>query len=422
MIAAVVAALALASGLLQADWPQYRGPNHDGVSAEKILKKWPASGLRQAWKVPLNTGFSSFAIAHGMAYTLVRREIDGLEQEVCLALDAKSGKEIWASPIGRAKYDGGGDTGAKDNRGGDGPRSTPTIDGDSLYTLSAYLVLSCFDAKSGKTLWSKDLTKDLPGKVITWQNAASPLIDGDLIFVNVNAPGQCLAALHKQDGRVVWKGQNDKMTHATPIAATILGQRQIIFFTQSGLVAVDPKDGTVLWRYKFPYSTSTAASPVVSGDIVYCSAGYGVGAGAVRIAKSGSQFAATEIWRTPNKLPSHWSTPIVHNGHLYGLFSFKEFGTGPLKCVELATGKEVWSQSGFGPGGVLLADGHILVLSDTGELILVEATPAAYKEVARFDALDGKCWNAPALSGGRIYARSTTEGACLEIAPGDDSR
>ncbi|HRZ94552.1 MAG TPA: PQQ-binding-like beta-propeller repeat protein, partial [Candidatus Paceibacterota bacterium] len=366
-----------------------------------------------------NTGFSSFAIAHGMAYTLVRREIDGLDQEVCLALDASSGKEAWASPIGRAKYDGGGDTGARDNRGGDGPRSTPTVDGDRVYTLSAYLVLSCFDAKSGKTLWSKDLTKDLSGKVITWQNAASPLIDGDLIFVNANAPGHCLAALHKQDGRVVWSGQNDKMTHATPIAATILGQRQIIFFTQSGLVAVDPKNGAVLWRYKFPYSTSTAASPVVSGDIVYCSAGYGVGAGAVRIARSGGQFTATEIWRAPNKLPSHWSTPVVLNGHLYGLFSFKEFGTGPLKCVELATGKEVWSQSGFGPGGVLLADGHILVLSDTGDLILVEATPAAYKEVARFDALAGKCWNAPALSGGRVYARSTTEGVCLEIGPGD---
>ena len=418
LLAAVTGLLIISTSPLTADdWPQYRGANHDGVSKEKILMQWPADGLRQLWRIPLNTGFSSFAVAQNKAFTLVQRSIQGADQEVCIALDADTGKELWAIPLGQAKYDGGGDSGAADNRGGDGPRSTPTINGNRLYVLSAYLSLFCLDAQTGELVWRKDVSKEYGGKVIAWQNAASPLIDGDLIFLNGNAPGQSLMAFQKQDGRLAWKGQTDKMTQATPITATILGVRQIIFFTQTGLVSVASKDGAVLWRYAFPYKVSTAASPVVAGDIVYCSAGYDVGSGAVKITKSGDQFTATELWRVPgNKISSHWSTPVYFDGHLYGLFGFKEFGKCPLKCLEVATGKEVWSKDGFGPGGVLLVDGHILVLGDKGQLALVQASPKAYTEVARAQPLTGKCWNSPALSNGRIYARGTKEGVCLDVA------
>lgn len=411
---------------LASDWPQYRGPNHDGISTEKILTQWPATGLRELWKVPLNTGFSTFSVAQGKAFTLVRRLVDGTDQEFCVALDAQTGKELWASPLGIAKYQDGGDSGAADNRGGDGPRSTPTIDDGRVYVLSAYLQLYCFDASTGKTLWSKDIAKEYDGKVIAWQNAASPLIDGDLLFVASTGPGKSLLAFHKTDGSLAWKGQNDKMTQATPIAATILGVRQIIFFTQSGLVSVVPNTGNVLWRYPFPYAVSTAASPVVAGDLVYCSAGYGVGGGVARISKEGDKWTATEVWREswkeskqrPKEVVSHWSTPVYRDGYLYGLFSFKDFSKGPLKCVELATGKVVWTKEGFGPGGTLLVDSTVLVLDDRGNLVLVEATPKGYHELARFKALAGKCWNAPAISNGRIYARSTKEGVCVDASPG----
>ena len=401
---------------LGADWPQYRGPTHNGVSTESIAKKWAAAGPRQLWKAPLTDGFSSFTVSQGRAFSLVLREVEGLKQEVCVALDADTGKELWAASLGFAKFDGGGDSGTDDNKGGDGPRSTPSADGSNVYVTSAKLVVSCFDAKSGKLNWSRDLMKEHGGENIRWQNAASPLIDGDLVFVAGGGAGQALLALNKNNGQVAWKGQDDKMTHATPTAATILGVRQVIFFTQKGLVAVAPKTGDVLWRYDFKYNVSTAISPIVAGDMVYCSAGYGVGAGAVKITKAGDQFGASELWPRNNQLVNHWSTPVFKDGYLYGMFSFKDYGKGPLKCVELATGKVMWSQEGFGPGNCILAGGNLLVLGDAGQLVLVEATPKVYAELARAQVLAGKCWSTPVVSNGRVYARSTKEGVCLDVS------
>jgi outer membrane protein assembly factor BamB len=400
------------------DWSQYRGPNHDGVSLEKIGRTWPTGGPRQVWKTSTTDGFSSFAVASGKAFTLETRQIDGAKQEVCVALDATNGQELWATPLGIAKYDGGGDTGTPANGGGDGPRSTPAVDDGRVYTYSARLVLSCLDAATGKPIWISDLIREHAGRNIGWQNAASPLVDGDLVFVSGGGAGQSLLAFDKKNGHVVWKGLDEKMTHATPIAATLLNERQIIFFLQSGLISVKPATGEVLWRSPFRYSVSTAASPVVFGDIVYCSAGYGVGAGACKITRAGGHFTASPLWfRSAKELNSHWSTPVCHDGYLYGLFGFKEFGKAPLKCIELATGKELWSQEGFGPGSCLWVDGRLVVLSDAGDLVLVEATPAGYRELARTHALAGKCWSSLALSNGRLYARSTKEGVCLDVAP-----
>ncbi len=399
------------------NWPCYRGPAHNGISTEKISKAWKEAEPRILWKAPLTDGLSSFAVAEGIACTLIRRDANGSSQEVCVALDAASGNELWATPVGLAKYDGGGDSGTKENRGGDGPRSTPSIEDGRVYVNTAYLVLHCLDAKTGKILWTKDLAKEFGGKLIPWQNAASPLIEGEFIYVNANGSDQCLVALKKKDGAIAWKGQNDKMTHATPIATTIQGMRQVIFFAQSGLVSVEPSTGGVLWRYPFEYKVSTAASPVVAGDWVYCSAGYDVGAGLVRIAREGDKMTAKQVWRKPKELPNHWSTPVYYQGHLYGMFSFKEFGSGPLKCVELESGVIKWSQNGFGPGNVILADGHLLALDDQGTLVLVAATPSAYQEVGRLKAIEGKCWSTPALSNGRLYVRSTKEGACIDLSP-----
>lgn len=405
-LAVFVASIGAAS-----DWPQYRGPNHDGSSSETgILKKWPNEGLPRIWKKPVRLGFSSFAVSGGKAFTLEQRVIDGADREVCVALDAATGNELWSYPLGVAKYQGGAGP-------GDGPRSTPSVDNGKVYVNSEHLVLACLDAQSGKVIWSKDLIKEHAGKNISWQNAASPLIDGDLLFVAGGGSGQALLGINKNDGKVVWKGQNDTMTHATPIAATILGQRQIVFFTQKGLVSVQPADGKLLWRYNFPFSTSTAASPIAAGDVVYCSAGYGVGAGAARISKEGNEWKAAEIWRlTGNNICNHWSTPVHRNGYLYGMFSFKQYNTGPMKCVELATGKEMWSQNGFGPGNLIVVDGNLLALSDTGDLVLIEPTPSEYKEMTRAHALEGKCWSTPVVSNGRIYARSAQEAVCLDVS------
>jgi outer membrane protein assembly factor BamB len=402
-----------------ADWPQYRGPNHDGTTTEKIPVQWPAGGLKQVWKTPLQNGFSSFTLGGGKAYTLVTRNFEGGAQEACLALDAATGKELWAAPMGAgsAKYDGGGDSGARGNDGGDGARSTPTYDDGRVYAYSSQMTLKCFNAADGKQVWSCNVKTERAGRNIHWDCAISPLVEGDLVFIAGGGAGQALLAFDKKDGHVVWKGQDDEMTQASPIAATILDERQVIFLTAKGVVSVAPKTGDVLWRFPFTGGGAAGASPVVSGDVVYVSRGYSVGAAACKITKADGAFSARQIWKVPgNNDANQWSTPVVYNGYVYGLFGQAQHATGPLKCVDLATGAIKWSKNGFGPGGINLADGNLLVLSDAGDLVLVKAAPDAYTELARSHVLAGKCWNSVAISNGRIYARSTKEGVSLDVS------
>jgi outer membrane protein assembly factor BamB len=265
-------------------------------------------------------------------------------------------------------------------------------------------------------IWQRDLVKEYNGTVIRWRSAASPVLDGELLFINAGGSGQAFLAFRK-DGSLAWKTGNDLPTHSSPVPATIHGVRQVIFFTESGLVSLSPENGTELWRYAFPFVFSAAMSPIVWKDIVYCSAGYGVGAGACRVTKTDAGLTATEIWRHPGETINQWTTPVCKDGYLYGIFGFKELGTAPLKCIEIATGKELWSQPGFGSGGAtILADNHMLVQGDQGTLVLVEATPKAYKEVARAQVLGGKCWTMPVISNRRIYARNTKSGICLDVS------
>jgi len=410
-----LAVLVTSSALVAAsdDWPQYHGPRGDGTSPESVaVRGFPEGGPPAAWKRAVETGFSSFAVQGDGAYTLVAR--DG--REVVLKLEAASGKELWATPLSKADFDGGGDAGADENKGGDGPRSTPSVVDGRVYALDAQLVLACLDAASGKSLWQHDLVKEFGGRLIQWQSAASPLVEGGRVFVAGGGADESLLAFDAKSGEVAWATGDEKMTHATPVAATLHGQRQVLFFVQAGLIAVAPESGTILWRTEFPYRTSTAASPVGDGDIVYCSAGYGVGAAAWRVKKAGDAWTTELLWRAANKLINHWSTPVVKDGHLYGLFSFKEYGEGPLKCVELATGEERWTREGFGPGNCILVGSTLVVLSDAGELVLVDPKPDAFHELARADVLDGKCWSTPAFSQGALYLRSTSEAVRLDLA------
>lgn len=409
----VVQQVALYAG----QWPQYRGPDQTGCSKEKVNLAWRAVQPKVVWKIPTLNGFSSFAVAGGRVFTQVNREQNGQQREICVALDAATGKELWSFDMCVGKYSGGS-VGTKDNNGGDGPRSTPSVSDGMVYLYSPPMVLYCLDAASGKQLWTKDIEKEYAGRNIGWNSAASVVVDGDLVFVPGGGAGQSMLAFEKKTGRLAWKSQDEKMTHSTPVATTIHGVRQVVFFMQSGLVSLAADDGRALWRFPFPYKVSTAISPVVAGDVVYCSAGYGVGSAACKISKDGDKFTATEIWTIVGhkEVANHWSTPVYKDGHLYGMFSFKKFGVGPLKCVELATGKIKWEQPNFGAGNVILVNDKILALADDGQLVVVEAAPGAYKELARTKAVTGKCWSTPALSDGRIYVRSTKEGVCLNVA------
>ncbi len=397
------------------DWPHYRGLHFDGTSPES-LSPWDSEALSPIWKIETNLGFSSFVVGGGKVLTLVQQDIDGNPMEVCLALDEASGEKLWETPLWLAgKYDKGGAAGEGGNDGGDGPRSTPAIDGDKVYLIDAHLRVYCLSLEDGEQIWKHDIMRKNDGRNIKWQNAASPVIDGDLLFAAGGGNGESLIALNKETGDVVWSVEDDMMTHATPVLAELHGTRQVIFFTQEGLVALTPQEGKVLWRYAFPFKVSTAASPVVWEDIVYCSAGYGVGAGAVQVSKDGDAFTAKEIWRTENDNINHWSTPVVKDGYLYGMFSFKEYGKGPLACVDIRSGNQLWAEEGYGPGNVILVQDKLLALTDSGELVLVEANSKGYKELARKDLLEGKCWSTPALADGVVYIRSTKEGGAFKL-------
>lgn len=386
------------------DWPQYRGPSHDGSTPETIQKTWPAEGPKVIWKIPLGNSFGSFAVAGDKACVFQEKPIG---EESCVAYNAGTGDELWSVIVDKTIHE---------SEGGNGPRSTPTIDGDHVYVYGTNLKLICLAASSGQMVWSHDIAAEFGGKQLHWGNAASPIIEGDLVIVAGGGAGQTFLAFDKKTGNLAWKSGDEKITHATPVPATIAGVRQIIFFMQSGLVALKPESGEVLWKQAFPYAVSTAASPVVGGDVVYCSAGYGVGGGAYQIQKDGDHFTSKELWRTPGSHMSHWTTPVYHDGFLYGLYGFKQFKTEPLKCVEIQTGKEVWSQDGFGQGGLVLVDGNLLVQGDQGQLVLIKATPDGYTELARAHPLAGKCWTMPVVADGKVYCRSDHEGMCLDVS------
>lgn len=415
---AACAALAGCCSLAVAeDWPQYRGPRGDGRSLESIV--WPADGPKRLWKVNTPGGFSSFAAAGGKVFTVVSRNIQGAPVAMCVALDAASGRELWAAPTGVAIFQPGGDRGAPGNDGGDGPRSTPAVSGDRVYVYSQDMILQCLDALTGKQVWKRDILKEFSGRNIGWKSAMSPVVDGGLVYVAGGGAGESMLAFNKLTGAPVWRKENELMTHATPVVATILGVRQVIFLMQSGLVSLEAGTGRTLWKFPFPYRTASGCSPVVAGEIIFCSAGYEIGGAACRVSKNGAAFEAKELWRLRGDTPvaSLWSTPVQKDGYLYGMISYKEFGNGPLKCVDLRNGAVKWEQPGFGTGNVLLAGDNLVALADDGRVVVVEATPAGYREIGRIKAIEGKCWSNPALSEGRLYVRSTKEGACLELGP-----
>ena len=399
------------------DWNQYHGRRSDNKTDERLTSTtWLEKSGSPKWKIATPLGFSSFSTEGSRAFTLIAEEDeDGLMREVCIALDTKSGKRLWSSWLCRMDYkSGGGNSGAPGNNGGDGPRSTPSVLNGKVWVYDSDMNLYCMNAASGKIIWDVKVLKEHNGQNIKWKNSSAPLIEGDLVIVYGGGPGQSLLAFQRDTGKLAWKTGDETATHATPIATTIHGVRQVIFFCTSGLVSVDPKSGRELWRQAFPFKVSTAASPVVAGDMIYCSAGYGVGAGLYKISRKGTRFSSSEIWRKKNDMFNHWSTPLYHDGHLYGMFSFKKYGNGPLQCVELKSGKIKWSQDGYGPGNVILSGDHLIALADDGVLSLVKATPSKYTELARKKVLDGKCWSTPILSNGLVFARSTSEAVCLD--------
>jgi outer membrane protein assembly factor BamB len=360
------------------------------------------NSTREIWRLTAGESFSQFAVADGKAVVFVMRG----QGEAVVCLNATNGVELWSTPVAeKTNMDGNGK----------GPRATPAIGGGRVYVYGSSMKLICLDLASGRELWVRDVKSEFGGRSIGWGPAASAVLVGKLVVVVGGGPGKGILAFDAETGKDAWAVTDEKHTHATPVVATIGGQKQVICFMESGLVSVDPAAGAVLWTFPMKYSTSTAASPVVggkNGDIVYCSAGYGVGAAACRISQKDGKWVAEQLWR--NGVQNHWATGVHRDGYIYCLDGFKD-GKCPLACLEIETGVTVWSKPGFGSqGGLIRVGDKLLVQTPSGELVLAEASPAAYKELGRLPLFKGKkCWLAPSFADGRIFTRSTTEGVCL---------
>ncbi|HXG11547.1 MAG TPA: PQQ-binding-like beta-propeller repeat protein [Gemmataceae bacterium] len=380
------------------EWPQWRGPNRDGVSAETgLLKEWPEGGPRKVWEAKGGEGYSSFAVAGGKVYTLLQ---DG-DNETVVCWDAATGKEVWRFGY-PCRYE---------NSWGSGPRSTPAVHDGLVYTVGATGIFHCLKADTGAKVWRHDLLDEFKAENLQWGVSFSPLIEGDLVLTNPGGPdGNSIAAFDRKTGRLIWKALDDPAGYSSPVAATLAGVRQVLFFTARGLVSVSPADGKELWRYDWTTEyDANIATPIVVDDYVFISSGYGRGAAVLKVESADGGLRARRVYQT-NQMANHFSTSVYYREHLYGFTD-----PGILVCMEFRTGKVRWKERGFDKGSLTIADGHLFILGEQGTLALAEATPEAYREKSRCQPFQGKCWTVPVLCNGRLYLRDEAKVLCLEV-------
>ncbi len=368
------------------EWPQWRGPNRDGISKETgLLKQWPAEGPPLVWKAKgAGRGYSTMAISGGRLFTLGLRG----EREFVIAFDIATGKEVWATAHGGAY---------RDSRG-DGPRGTPTVDGNNVYALGGNGDLSALDAKTGHIIWALNVLKKFGGENINWGISESPLVIGDRVLINAGGPGASIVALNKKDGSLIWKSQNDKAGYSSGMPVQIGTTTQVVFFTHQRALGLDLKDGKLLWEYpRAANDVANVATPVVRGNRVFISSDYGTGAGMVEIKADGR---AQEVYFTKD-MRNHHSSSVLIGDYLYG------FSSSILTAMKFDTGEVAWRDRSVGKGSLVFADGNLYCLSENGVVGLVEATPTGYHERGRFRIPQESLptWTHPVVAGGRLYLR-----------------
>lgn len=378
-----------AQGAQPGDWPQWRGPLRDGVSQETgLLKAWPQGGPQQAWKATgCGEGYGAVAVQGGRIYGMGNRG----GGEVVWALDARTGQPVWSTPFAPAIR----------AEAGNGPRSTPTLDGGRLYALGVAGDLVCLDAASGRLIWRKHLAREFGGQMPTWGYCESPLVDGEKV---VACPGgvNTIVAFNKSSGQPLWTSripERDGAQYASCIVATVGGQRQYIQFLQKGVVGVAAQDGRFLWRYESPANgTANCTTPIFAENCVFATSNYGVGGGLARLSAGGAQ----EVYFT-KRMQNHHGGVVLVNGHLYG------FDQSNLTCLDFRTGQVKWFNRSVGKGSLVAAAGHLYCRGESdGGVALVEANPSAYVEKGRFrqpNPSGAPTWPHPVVANGRLYLR-----------------
>jgi len=386
---------AVGLGLSADDWPQWRGPNRDGISRETgLLQAWPSAGPKRVWlSRDIGIGYSAPVVAGGKIFIMGTK--DGKEQ--LFAKEAKGGKTLWTAPLG----------GILSNNWGDGPRGAATVDGDQVYALGAKGGLICANVGDGKVNWRVELVKDLGGKVPGWGYTESVLVDGDLVICTPGGKRGSLAAIDKKTGKVIWRSSDwtDGAQYASVVPAELNGQRQFIQLTQKTLAGVSARDGSVLWRNAWPGRTAVIPTPIVHRNEVYISSGYGAGCRKITV---GGANEVTEDYSNKNMKNKHGGVLLL-KGHLYGYSDGRGW-----TCQSLKSGDVVWDSKKFGKGCVFYADNRLYCLEESsGQVVLAAADTGGWKEHGRFKLepqtelrkSSGRVWTHPVVANGVMYLR-----------------
>jgi len=410
-IALVVAAW-VAQSLLQSlpaaqlDWPQWRGPNRDGLCTETgLLKEWPQQGPPLLWKATgLGGGFSGVSVAGQRIFTMGERPAGNH----VVALNRADGKVLWSTPLGKAGAPGWG--------GYAGPRATPTADGSLVYALGQFGEVICVNAQDGKEVWRKHLTTDFGGPLPEWGFSESPLVDGDQVLFTPGGPQGTLVALNKKTGELIWQSKDwtDDAHYSSIIIAEIGGVRQYVQLTAKSVAGVAPKDGAVLWKTAGTGATAVIPTPIYADGHVYVTSGYSIGCNLFKVAKGG-EFTATQVYA--NKVMVNHHGGVVKVGeHLYGYSDGKGW-----TCQDFKSGEARWQEkSKLGKGSLLYADGRLYCREEAekGVVALLEATPSGYVEKSRFappDRSGKKSWPHPVIVGGRLFLRDQDVLVCYDV-------
>jgi len=400
----------LSTSLGQSEWPQWLGADRDNRSKETgLLQAWPEGGPKRAWHADgVGDGFGAVSVAGGRIYVL------GDLEDACylFALEEKDGKVVWKSKLGPGRI--------SSKKEWQGPRTTPTLDGDRLYALGEAGDLACFETATGKEVWRKNLEKDLEGEHSIWFYCDSPVVDGNQVVVKPGGKKGTLAALDKATGAVLWRstGLTDTAEHTSLLPATIDGVKQYIVFTMESVAGVG-SDGKVLWHVARRGDIAICTTPLVKDGIVLVASSYNkreIGrATALKVTKNGDAFKAEQIYEAD--FPNHHGGLVLVGDYVYGTADRKkgqDRNNADLKCMELKTGKIVWVNPSIGKGSITYADGHLILHSEKpkeGTVALIEATPEGYKEKGRFahpDPTGRNTWAYPVVANGRLYIRDGT--------------
>jgi len=403
----LIAGLLCATLAKAGDWPQWLGPNRDGSSSETIAA-WKEAP-KVLWRQPVGEGNSSPVIANGRVF--VHAKVKDKDEEQVLAFDAPTGKPLWQTVQPRAAFK---------SFYGNGPRATPAVRGDHLYTFGITGVLRCLAASTGKQVWEVDTLKEFGAANLLFGMSCSPLVEGNHVLVDVGGKGASVVAFDKDTGTVAWKTLDDKASYSSPIVFGQDKERQVVFLTQQGLVSLNPKDGSLFWRFPMvDLLFESSSTPVRVGDLLVASS-ITYGSVGLRLETKDGKPSATRLWKN-DALTCYFSTPVaVGPDHVYLVTGSKPLASSPqatLRCIEARTGKELWLKSKVGKYHATLlrtGDQKLLLLEEAGNLVLLDPDPKEYRELARAE-ICGETWAHPALADGRLYVRDAQEVICLQL-------